>query len=55
VIYRDVWKQLSWMTFCWIHGCGERVDRQDELGLCPSHIEELRTYSGVVGPEVRGG
>jgi hypothetical protein len=32
------------MTFCWIHGCGQRVDREDELGLFPNHIEELRTF-----------
>jgi hypothetical protein len=55
MIYRDAWKHLSWMTFCWIRGCPERVTREDEVGLCPAHIEELRAYSNVVGPEVRGG
>jgi hypothetical protein len=37
------------MTFCWIRGCGERVTREDELGLCPSHIEELRHWSTTEG------
>jgi hypothetical protein len=51
VIYRSQWKQLSWMTFCWISGCGERVPREDEVGLCPAHIEELRGGSPVLGAQ----
>jgi len=37
----DYFSQM-WMTYCWITGCKERVTREDEVGLCPTHIEELR-------------
>jgi len=33
----------SWMAICWISGCNAKVPREDELGLCPSCIEYLRT------------
>jgi hypothetical protein len=43
------------MTFCWISGCGERVPREDEVGLCPAHIEELREGSKAVEVPVSRG
>lgn len=39
--YRDWWA-TSVQTVCWIHGCKEAVPAEDDLGLCPGHIEELK-------------
>jgi hypothetical protein len=47
MIYRpnpDWRASTSWMAVCWITGCNKPVPREDELGLCPSHIEELRSF-----------
>ena len=42
--YRDQWA-YNWLGVCWKHGCTESVPKEDPLGLCSDHIEELREFS----------